>query len=77
MNTILDILIKKYPQLDCEDANIVAEFDYYLYRFHAQALEKFIKGRLEHRDDLEKIDCEHEIKQEIMDIIAYQFISKL
>jgi len=64
-------------ELTTEDKILIVEFSKYLDRFKTSALKKFVKGRLEHDEDVLTINCEKEIMQEQMDIIAYTFIKTL
>ena len=60
--------------------NEKVEFE--LYRKHLNeytvlAMFKYMKGKIEHRDNIEELDCELEIENELMDINAYQFIKTI
>jgi len=57
-----------------------SEFDLYreyLNEYTVLAMFKYMKGKIEHRDTLEELDCELEIQNELIDINAYQFIKTI
>ena len=65
-------------QLIAEFAEYINSLDKYSDRFIVRAIEKFGNGRRDHSDqDPMLIDCDFEIEQEEIDIIAYKFIKKL
>lgn len=39
-----------------------------------RSIQKWIKGREEHQNDLKKLDCKKEIEEEMIDVRAYEFI---
>ena len=73
--------ISKLSRIDKE---LVVKFSEYLRKkkiyseeFIKSALKKFIKGRIEHDENILTIDCDKEIMQEKMDIEAYKFIKSI
>ena len=63
-------------ELSRADKELIVKFSEYLDKFKASALKKFIEGRKEHNENILTIDCDKEIIQEQMDIIAYGFIKQ-
>jgi len=64
-------------QLIAEFAEYINSLDKYSDRFIYKAIRKFSDGRRDHSDqDPLLIDCEHEIEQEEIDIMAYKFIQQ-
>ena len=47
-----------------------------LNKFQSDALNKFKRGRKEHKDNLLKLNCDEEMYNEMMDLIIYFFIRK-
>jgi hypothetical protein len=68
------IAMPEYRKLSDSNKRLVLEYYQYMECFCLDAIRKFCKGRLEHDEDLTRLDCEKEIKQELFDLIAYQFI---
>jgi len=58
-----------------EEIERAESFSQYLKEWQKSAMEKFINGIIEHRNE-PPIDPEKEIEQEIMDILAYQHLKK-
>jgi len=72
-------IIQTYPRntFTRNDKILFERYRDYLNEFSALAMLKFLKGRVEHNEDISEIDCTLEISNELMDITAYQFIKTL
>ena len=66
---------KEYLALNDKDRKLALQYMQYLDSFALEAVIKFCRGRAEHKEGIETINCHKEIGQELMDLIAYRFIS--
>jgi len=73
-----DSFVDALSQLTDEDIELVYQYSDYLETFKRKAIEKFIKGRIEHSDqDPLHLDLQREIENEVIDIVSYQYLLTL
>ena len=73
-----DSFVDALSQLTDEDIALVNQYSDYLETFKRKAIEKFIRGRIEHSDqDPRELNLQSEIENELMDVTAYNYLLTL